>query len=331
MNSVSKKIWSKFWGVNLENKESKIFKLIDYTLDNLTEEEKDFILKKPLSLFRSISVVYRWIHYYFFKEDEQDPEIVAVIEPTDLPNLDIKNMINFSYGAGKIAKVNDSVFKLGKTKCPVCGNKNFLEDNRKKKKSAEKFARIPDFSCSDFRDSNGCGWGGYIETNNESKKVPFGWVKGEKEFSLYDEVSRKQFKSWCEEQIKEIDPKLLEKIHQYDNANSKLIKTYWNTKSNYELIAKYKYTLENLDSKLSILDNDSINLLETKIESLNESLNYEETESFKALILSSGELRQDILNIPNKDIPEILKFLKKSIQEDEIEIQKLKEKLLNIH
>ena len=41
-----------------------------------------------------------------------------------LPNLDIKNMVNFSYGAGKITKVNDSVFKLGKTKCPVCGNKN---------------------------------------------------------------------------------------------------------------------------------------------------------------------------------------------------------------
>ena len=328
MNSPSKKMWSKFWGKNLEMKESKIFNLIDYTLENLTDDEKELVLKKPLSLFRSISVVYRWIHYNFLREDEQEPEIVTVLDPTDLPNLDIKKMDTFIYGAGKTNKVKESQFKLGETKCPVCGNKKFLEDNRVKKKSEQKFSRIPDFSCSDFRDSNGCGWGGYIETNNKSNKVPFGWVKGDKENSLYDEVSREEFKSWCQKQIGQIDPKLLEKIQQYDISNSKLIKTYWNTISDYELIGKYKYTLENLDLKLSLLSNDSINLLERKIESLDNSLTEEESKSFKALVLSNGELREDILKIPNKNIPDILKTLKKSIQEDEIEIQKLKEKLI---
>ena len=61
---------------------------------------------------------------------------------------------------------------------------------------------------------------------------------------------------------------------------------------------------------------------------MDNNLTEEESKSFKALVLSNGELREDILKIPNKNIPDILKTLKNSIQEDEIEIQKLKEKLI---
>ena len=42
--------------------------------------------------------------------------------------------------------------------CPICGKGDWFEDNRQKKLSDPKFAKIPVFSCSEYKDNKGCGW-----------------------------------------------------------------------------------------------------------------------------------------------------------------------------
>jgi len=60
--------------------------------------------------------------------------------------------------------------------CPACNSPDWIEDNREKKQKDAKFKGIPDFSCSNFGQSNGCGWGGYIKSNIPEKLVPKEWL-----------------------------------------------------------------------------------------------------------------------------------------------------------
>jgi len=60
--------------------------------------------------------------------------------------------------------------------CPACNSPDWIEDNREKKQKDAKFKGIPDFSCSNFGQSNGCGWGGYIKSSIPEKLVPKEWL-----------------------------------------------------------------------------------------------------------------------------------------------------------
>jgi hypothetical protein len=56
--------------------------------------------------------------------------------------------------------------------CPVCNTAGNVEDNREKKASDDKFAKIPDFTCSNYGENNGCGKGFYIG----NKELPEEWL-----------------------------------------------------------------------------------------------------------------------------------------------------------
>ena len=60
--------------------------------------------------------------------------------------------------------------------CPACNSPDWIEDNREKKQKDAKFKSIPDFGCSNFGQSNGCGWGGYINSSTPEKLVPKEWL-----------------------------------------------------------------------------------------------------------------------------------------------------------
>lgn len=49
--------------------------------------------------------------------------------------------------------------------CPECGETEWIEDNREKKASDEKFAKIPSWSCSTYQNNNGCGWTAWNDTD----------------------------------------------------------------------------------------------------------------------------------------------------------------------
>jgi len=56
--------------------------------------------------------------------------------------------------------------------CPECKKSDYIEDNREKKASDTKYSKIPDFACSNYGESHGCGKGWYI--GNED--LPSGWI-----------------------------------------------------------------------------------------------------------------------------------------------------------
>jgi hypothetical protein len=63
--------------------------------------------------------------------------------------------------------------------CPDCATEMWMEDNRSKKAEAptdSPLSRIPDFSCSNFKNNNGCGRGWYISSPDSDKEVPGEWL-----------------------------------------------------------------------------------------------------------------------------------------------------------
>ena len=49
--------------------------------------------------------------------------------------------------------------------CPQCGKSDYIEDNREKKASDPKFSKIPSWSCSNYKDNDGCGWTAWGDTD----------------------------------------------------------------------------------------------------------------------------------------------------------------------
>ena len=249
MSDITEKLWKKYWGNNNEIANSKALGLINSYLEPVSDSDKEKLLSQPISMFRSVSVLFRWIYFILFKDDEIEPEIVAVVSPLDLPELDIKNNILFKLRQRDGDLEPGKKFKVGDSKCPNCGNTKFLEDNRIKKKQNVKFANIPDFSCSNFREKNGCGWGGYINSSNDSKKVPAWWVATDENYYLYNNESRNLFYEWNKSQIKEINVTLKLYKYLYDSKNSKFIQKHWLSDSDEKAIEDFKENNKNIDEK----------------------------------------------------------------------------------
>jgi hypothetical protein len=49
--------------------------------------------------------------------------------------------------------------------CPECNSPDWIEDNREKKASDERFAKIPSWSCSTYQNNDGCGWTAWNDTD----------------------------------------------------------------------------------------------------------------------------------------------------------------------
>ena len=49
--------------------------------------------------------------------------------------------------------------------CPECNSSEWIEDNREKKASDERYAKIPSWSCSTYQGNNGCGWTAWGDTD----------------------------------------------------------------------------------------------------------------------------------------------------------------------
>jgi len=49
--------------------------------------------------------------------------------------------------------------------CPDCGKTEYIEDNREKKQSDTKFSNIPSWTCSNYKEKDGCGWTAWGDTD----------------------------------------------------------------------------------------------------------------------------------------------------------------------
>ena len=240
MDKSVKNTWNKFWDNKLEIPDSKIFNLIELSTKNYSENEKIELIEKPMAIFRSVSILYRWLYYHHLRGEESKPVNVMTIDPRDLPELKIKDVTKI-FNSGTKANKDNYEFLLGKSLCPKCGKANFIEDNREKKKNNSKFAKIPDFSCSNYLDLKGCGWGGYINSYNSANKVPESWVGyTNSKIKSYGDDEKKQFEEWCLNQIQEVAPNLLKTNVTYNQNNSKIIKNYWNNPEDQKIINNYR-------------------------------------------------------------------------------------------
>ena len=54
--------------------------------------------------------------------------------------------------------------------CPECGKSEWIEDNRKKKQEEpDKYGAIPSWSCSNYKEKDGCGWTAWGDTDCPSE------------------------------------------------------------------------------------------------------------------------------------------------------------------
>ena len=72
-----------------------------------------------------------------------------------------------------VEEVFGEVTEVETKKCPSCNKSGWVEDNRpKKKEEPDRFGRIPDFTCSAYGESNGCGEGYYMGDD----RIPGTWL-----------------------------------------------------------------------------------------------------------------------------------------------------------
>ena len=90
-----------------------------------------------------------------------------VAKQSETDNKDIKDLVDDVFPDSSIDKG-----------CPKCGVAEWIEDNRAKKADApegSKLKNIPDFSCSQYMQNDGCGWGGYIGGKGD-REAPSEWL-----------------------------------------------------------------------------------------------------------------------------------------------------------
>lgn len=64
-----------------------------------------------------------------------------------------------------VSEVFGEVVEKVERRCPDCNSADWIEDNREKKASDERFAKIPSWSCSTYQNNNGCGWTAWNDTD----------------------------------------------------------------------------------------------------------------------------------------------------------------------
>jgi len=79
--------------------------------------------------------------------------------------LGIDNKLTPSNDSDLVEEVFGEVAASVVRTCPECNSPDWIEDNREKKASDERFAKIPSWSCSTYQGNNGCGWTAWGDTD----------------------------------------------------------------------------------------------------------------------------------------------------------------------
>ena len=81
----------------------------------------------------------------------------------------LKMLDNNTYDTDIVEEVFGEVSTSVIRTCPECNSPDWIEDNREKKASDEKFAKIPSWSCSTYQGNQGCGWTAWGDTDCPSE------------------------------------------------------------------------------------------------------------------------------------------------------------------
>lgn len=247
MSNSALDIWKSIYKNGVAS-DSTSFLAIDLLLNGFSQKEKTQILNEVFATFKSTFVAYRFIYFNFIKEDIPEDEQVKIVNPYDLPSLDVKIDENFK----KRTKNLTSGFKSGVSTCPFCNSTVY--DNRFNKRNP----KAPDFKCSAKSRKECSAHDGRFAKGwwLDSRDLPPEWSTSTS--VVYDDVEKDGFKQFCIEQVKKVYPKLKE-TYRYSHLEKKLINSVWIDKKDSQLIEKLKepeLNFKNYISKITFWRSD---------------------------------------------------------------------------
>tara|TARA_R100001463_G_scaffold7536_2_gene24044 strand:- start:306 stop:1196 length:891 start_codon:yes stop_codon:yes gene_type:complete len=155
---------------------------------NLIKEIADDVVSKPKtdkSVAQQLKVVMTGIESNPQKrvDIQREAYTQSISEhklPEEVEDWDNEQMSTFLNVFEKIATSSDTDAGLitevfgevqdNTRNCPECGKSDWIEDNRKKKQEEpDKYGAIPSWSCSNYKEKDGCGWKAWGDTDCPSE------------------------------------------------------------------------------------------------------------------------------------------------------------------
>lgn len=208
-------IWEEIWDETIPTGEEhkRAFRLLDDILKKINKHEDREFITDIISQSRSLNIVIKKLYFEFAPIDKRNMESPLLINPKQLPKIDVKSSSDFEPKIDKEYKQALEKNELNDKICKNCsGVNNFIED----------FDRFdnPILVCIE----DGCNQ--QYRYDRETKyqlKVPIHWIGLSQE--VYDR-KKGDFESWVTSQTEPfMNKEDLEQIHYEENGRK--INHYW--------------------------------------------------------------------------------------------------------
>lgn len=214
MNTLEN-FWEEIWGEPLSNIElhNRSFRILHDLLKAIEKDKDEEFIREALSKSRSINIVIKKLYYSYAPIEKKPVENPKLINPLELPKIDIKNGKDFEKVLDKEYLVALEHNELNKMICKNCGGENnFKEDFDRYEKPI--LVCIED-DCSQVY--------GYDKENQYQLKIPLHWL-GLK-YQVYNE-NTSGFEDWVKKQVEQFITKDDLETIEYDESG-KILKNYW--------------------------------------------------------------------------------------------------------